>query len=296
MDFDGNGFVMNAFTVSATGAGTVAGCTTDVTFSGIEVVITGLDDNTFDFSADSSGSKLVAGGGEDSLIGGSGNDTISGGDGSDDIQGGAGADSLVGDSGDDVVTGGAGDDTIGGFFKNEAGNDNVDGGAGNDFIAGGDDAGTFIVADGFGFTEETLEGTPLAVFFGFTHCPEVCPATLGDVAGWQEDLTDDGEELRVSFVTVDPERDTAEVLDDHVSWVPGVVGVTGSRKEVDKAIRSFRVCAQKVAATRWTIVPSCLSSTTTAASTNRSATVKTPSASSPGSAISSAETRMTRVA
>ncbi|PZX16922.1 protein SCO1/2 [Palleronia aestuarii] len=105
---------------------------------------------------------------------------------------------------------------------------------------------TLVATDGTTFTEDTLNGAPSAVFFGFTHCPEVCPTTLGDVAGWQDALAEDGEELRVFFVTVDPERDTEKVLGDYVSWVPGVVGVTGSRDEIDKAIRSFRVYAQKV--------------------------------------------------
>lgn len=100
--------------------------------------------------------------------------------------------------------------------------------------------------DGGTFTEDSLVGAPSAVFFGFTHCPEVCPTTLGDVAGWQEALAEDGEELRVFFVTVDPERDTPEMLGDYVSWVPGVTGVSGSQAEIDKAIRAFRVYAQRV--------------------------------------------------
>ncbi|MCO4842875.1 MAG: SCO family protein [Yoonia sp.] len=101
--------------------------------------------------------------------------------------------------------------------------------------------------DGTIFTQDTLKGSPSAVFFGFTHCPEVCPTTLGDVATWQDVLKEeDGKELRVFFVTVDPERDTAEMLGDYVSWVPGVVGVTGSVEEVDKAIKSFLIYARKV--------------------------------------------------
>lgn len=103
-----------------------------------------------------------------------------------------------------------------------------------------------VTTDGGTFTQDTLTGTPSAVFFGFTHCPEVCPTTLGDVAGWQEELAKEGEELRVFFVTVDPERDTAEMLGNYVSWVPGVTGVSGTQAEIDKAIRAFRVYAQRV--------------------------------------------------
>lgn len=98
---------------------------------------------------------------------------------------------------------------------------------------------------GEAFTEESLKGSPSAVFFGFTHCPEVCPTTLGDIATWQEELGPDNQ-LRVFFVTVDPERDTVDTLREYVSWAPGVTGVSGSPEEVAKAIKAFRVLARKV--------------------------------------------------
>ena len=98
--------------------------------------------------------------------------------------------------------------------------------------------------DGTEFTEATLKGAPSAVFFGFTHCPEVCPTTMGDIATWQEELGDS--KLRVFFVTVDPERDTPELLKDYVSWVPGVEGVSGSPEEIAKAVSAFRIYAKKV--------------------------------------------------
>ena len=95
------------------------------------------------------------------------------------------------------------------------------------------------------FTEDTLRGKPSAVFFGFTHCPEVCPTTLGDIATWQEELGE-GNQLRVYFVTVDPERDTIDQLREYVSWAPGVVGVSGTPEEIAKAIAAFRIFARKV--------------------------------------------------
>ncbi|PON10106.1 SCO family protein, partial [Candidatus Entotheonella serta] len=64
--------------------------------------------------------------------------------------------------------------------------------------------------DGTTFTQSSLEGKPTAVFFGFTHCPDVCPTTLGDMMGWQERLGADAEKLRILFVTVDPERDSLD--------------------------------------------------------------------------------------
>lgn len=100
--------------------------------------------------------------------------------------------------------------------------------------------------DGTPFTEANLKGKASAVFFGFAHCPEVCPTTLGDIAGWQDELGDQAKDLQVYFVTIDPERDTAELLGEYVGWVPGTLGVTGSREEIDKAIRSFRIFARKV--------------------------------------------------
>lgn len=102
--------------------------------------------------------------------------------------------------------------------------------------------------DGTVFTQETLIGEPTAVFFGFTHCPEVCPTTLGDIATWQYELTGSDTEtaIRAYFVTIDPERDTVDVLDDYVSWAPGVTGLTGSRADIDKAIKSFAIYARRV--------------------------------------------------
>ncbi len=105
---------------------------------------------------------------------------------------------------------------------------------------------TLTATDGSTFTLETLKGGATAVFFGFTHCPEVCPTTLGDVATWQEALAQDGARLDVYFVTVDPERDTVDTLRDYVSWVPGVTGVSGPRDQIDAAKAAFRVYARQV--------------------------------------------------
>ncbi|MBR9764110.1 MAG: SCO family protein [Rhodobacteraceae bacterium] len=102
-----------------------------------------------------------------------------------------------------------------------------------------------VTTSGETFTEDSLRGEPTAVFFGFTHCPEVCPTTLGDIATWQEELGE-ADQLRVYFVTVDPERDDVDTLRDYVSWAPGVSGVSGSRAEIDKAIKAFRVYARRV--------------------------------------------------
>lgn len=105
---------------------------------------------------------------------------------------------------------------------------------------------TLQATDGSTFTESTLKGQPTAVFFGFTHCPEVCPTTLADIALWQDELGAAAGDLRFYFVTVDPERDTLELLGDYVGWVPGVVGVSGSAEEIAKAQKAFRIYSLKI--------------------------------------------------
>ncbi|QUS36182.1 SCO family protein [Falsirhodobacter algicola] len=99
--------------------------------------------------------------------------------------------------------------------------------------------------EGTEFTQESLPGQVTAVFFGFTHCPDVCPTTLGDMMGWQERLGDEAQDLRILFVTVDPERDTLPMLSDYVSWLPGAIAATGTPDEVKKAEDAFRVFAQR---------------------------------------------------
>lgn len=100
--------------------------------------------------------------------------------------------------------------------------------------------------DGSPFTSDSLIGAPSLVFFGFTHCPDVCPTTVGDIAGWKEDLGEAGRDLRVFLITIDPERDTTGMLGDYVGWIEGGLGVTGTPEEVAKAISAFRIVASRV--------------------------------------------------
>ncbi len=101
-------------------------------------------------------------------------------------------------------------------------------------------------------TGETVDasiflGHPSLLFFGFTHCPDVCPTTLGDMAAWYEELGDEAKDLKAYFVTVDPERDTPEIVGAYASWLgPQMTGVSGSRAEIDKIIRAWGVTAEKV--------------------------------------------------
>lgn len=99
---------------------------------------------------------------------------------------------------------------------------------------------------GADFTEASLKGQPSLGFFGFTHCPDVCPMTLSAIAGWQDELGPSAEGMKVWFVTVDPARDTPEVLAEYLAWLPGAIGVTGSEEELDKARKAFGIMTDKV--------------------------------------------------
>ena len=90
-------------------------------------------------------------------------------------------------------------------------------------------------------------GRPTMVFFGFTWCPDVCPTTLSDISGWLDDLGPDADRLNVSLITVDPERDSPEVLADYLShFDPRIVGLTGTLSEIERAASGFRARFEKV--------------------------------------------------
>lgn len=96
-------------------------------------------------------------------------------------------------------------------------------------------------------TEAAFEGQPSLLFFGFTHCPEICPTTVYDMETWFEDLGPDAAEVKAFFVTVDPERDTAEFLADYLKpQSDRVVGITGDPEAVWAMARAWRVYWQRV--------------------------------------------------
>ena len=99
---------------------------------------------------------------------------------------------------------------------------------------------------GEAFNRDSFNGHPSILFFGFTHCPEVCPTSLAEIASWYETLGDEAKDLNAYFVTVDPERDTAAVLSDYVAWTGKVTGVTGDPAEIEKATKAWAVFAAKV--------------------------------------------------
>lgn len=90
-------------------------------------------------------------------------------------------------------------------------------------------------------------GRPTMAFFGFTWCPDVCPTTLIDISGWLEELGPDADRLNTVFITVDPERDTQEVLADYLAnFDPRITGLTGPLAEIERAAAGFRARFEKV--------------------------------------------------
>jgi protein SCO1 len=95
--------------------------------------------------------------------------------------------------------------------------------------------------------EAEFRGKPTAWFFGFTHCPDVCPTTLMHMTGHLKSLGADADNLNAVFVTVDPERDTPEVLKEYLSsFDPRIVGLTGSPEEIQRFAKGYHVFFAKV--------------------------------------------------
>jgi protein SCO1/2 len=96
-------------------------------------------------------------------------------------------------------------------------------------------------------TEQAFRGKPTALFFGFTHCPEVCPTTLFELDGWLKTVDPDAKGLQAYFVTVDPERDTPQILGQYISNVTDrVKGIAGDPAKIAEVIKGFRVYAKKI--------------------------------------------------
>ena len=94
---------------------------------------------------------------------------------------------------------------------------------------------------------DDLIGGPVAMFFGFTHCPEVCPTTLYTLDGLIADLGPAGEAITVVFVTVDPARDTIDILADYIGAIDeDAIGLTGSAGEISAMLKGYGIYAEKV--------------------------------------------------
>src|SRR5690349_21858663 len=101
--------------------------------------------------------------------------------------------------------------------------------------------------DGKTVSDADMKGRPFLVFFGYTHCPDVCPTTLFEMSQMLRALGPDAGRIGALFITVDPERDTPAVLKDYLaSFDPHLRGLTGDPAAVDAALKAYRVYAKKV--------------------------------------------------
>ena len=106
---------------------------------------------------------------------------------------------------------------------------------------------TLINQDGKPVSDTDLRGAPFLVFFGFTHCPDICPTKLFEISEALAAAGPKGEKLRALFVTVDPERDTVPVVKSYLSsFDPRIIGLTGERPAIDAMIRTYRAYAKRV--------------------------------------------------
>lgn len=123
------------------------------------------------------------------------------------------------------------------------------GGGGVERFAAASIGGPFALTDQHGatVTQADLQGHPTAMFFGYTFCPDVCPTTLFEMSGWLEELGPDADRLKVYFVTVDPERDTQEALEEYLSaFDPRIRGLTGTPAAIAEMIKAYRIYSRKV--------------------------------------------------
>ncbi|WP_315835802.1 SCO family protein [Bradyrhizobium prioriisuperbiae] len=109
--------------------------------------------------------------------------------------------------------------------------------------------GPFQLSDqtGKAVTEKSLQGRPTLIFFGFTHCPDVCPTSLFEMSEVLRAMGPDADKVNAYFVSVDPERDTPTAMKDYLSsFDPHLKGLTGNPEAIAKTISAYRVYAKKV--------------------------------------------------
>jgi protein SCO1/2 len=109
--------------------------------------------------------------------------------------------------------------------------------------------GPFQLTDETGqtVTEKNLQGRPTLIFFGFTHCPDVCPTSLFEISEVLRAMGKDADRVNAYFISIDPERDTTTAIKDYLSsFDPHLKGLTGPPDAVAKTISEYRVYAKKV--------------------------------------------------
>jgi len=106
---------------------------------------------------------------------------------------------------------------------------------------------TLVDQNGKAFNEQSLSQKPSLLFFGFTHCPEICPTTLSELSNVVDNLKNKIKPTNIIFVTIDPQRDTQEYLKDYIQYFKGdVIAVTGDIKEIKKLANNWNVFFERV--------------------------------------------------
>lgn len=96
------------------------------------------------------------------------------------------------------------------------------------------------------FTQADLQGVPSLVFFGYTFCPDVCPTTMAETTAWRSELGLTPEQLRIIFVTLDPERDTLEAVKAYIEgYDPSIIGLVGDEAQTAAVKAAFGVFSEK---------------------------------------------------
>ncbi len=96
-------------------------------------------------------------------------------------------------------------------------------------------------------TDKNFEGKFKLMFFGFTYCPTICPTELSKITYVLKDLGDAAKDIQPIYVTVDPERDTPDVMKKYVTMFhPSLIGLTGTPKQIKDTLKAFKVYAAKV--------------------------------------------------
>ena len=104
-----------------------------------------------------------------------------------------------------------------------------------------------IDSTGNKITEKALIGSPTALFFGFAHCPDVCPLTLHRISLLMEKLGNQQNKLNVYFITLDPERDTWKFLNEYLTtFNHRIVGITGESNKIKALAKSWGIHSKKV--------------------------------------------------
>ena len=100
---------------------------------------------------------------------------------------------------------------------------------------------SLIDHNGNNFSELNLFEKPSILFFGFTNCPEICPTTLYDISRWKEIIGEKSKKLNTFFVTLDPKRDTQNLLKNYLSNFDNIIGITGKENEIIQFSKSWGV-------------------------------------------------------